>query len=75
MRTALLAALLVAPLVLAPTALASIQWMPVCHDKEVTVARTTVHVGVDCERGIWISHCPPVGDGPCRFIAVEDLLA
>ena len=67
MRLAILLtlSLLATAVALAPAASAGPEWLPVCKDKDVRAANTHVHVGVDCYPGIWISHCPAVGDGAC----------
>lgn len=71
MRLVVLVAILLAAPALATTAAAGPEWLPVCKDKDVRAFNTHVHVGVDCYPGIWVTHCPPVGDGRCYAVDVS----
>ena len=72
MKLALLAAgSLIALALVAPAASA---WPPVCIEKNAGALRTNVHVMVTCGPQVEISHCPPVGDGPCWLLTTEPLL-
>ena len=70
MRSALLLAVMLAVPALAASAVAGPEWLPVCKDKDVRAFNTHVHVGIDCYPGIWVYHCPPVGDGKCYALEV-----
>lgn len=57
---------------LAPPASAGIDWFPVCHDKDVRAGGVWVHVGVDCERGVWVEECLANG---CRRHSLAEILS
>lgn len=60
MRLVLIVALLLAAPALAATGAAGPQWLPVCKDKDFHVGPYVwLHVGVDCEPGVWVEVCPP----------------
>lgn len=56
---------------LAPAASA---WPPVCMEKGAMVLRTSVSVMFNCGVSVTVTHCPPVGEGPCWAVTTEQLL-
>ena len=66
MRTLLVVALLAVPLLLAPAAVAGIEWLPYCKDKEVNAGVVNVHVGVDCSDERYVEVCVP-GQACARY--------
>lgn len=60
-------------MLLAPTAVAGLDTFPVCHDKDVRAAGVWVHVGVDCDRGVWVEVCKPTGG--CNRYTLEDIVS
>lgn len=68
---ALLVVALLGVALLAPAALAGPYVPPVCLQKSASVAQTTVTAQLTCDVWVEVTHCPPVGDGPCRAFVVE----
>lgn len=66
MRTAVLVSLaLLATALALPAAEAGPNTFPVCHDRDVNGILVKVHVGLDCEPGVWVDVCPP-GASTCQ---------
>ena len=65
---------LVGVALLAPAVAAGPFLPPVCLQKSATALRTTVTAQLTCDVWVEISHCPPVGYGPCWLLATEPLL-
>lgn len=70
---ALVLVALVGVALLAPTAMAGPYLPPVCLQKSVDVANTEVTAQLTCEVWVEITHCPPVGSGPCWALVTEPL--
>lgn len=72
MKALVLVALVGLALVL-PIASAGPFLPPVCLQKSATVAHTTVTAQLTCEVWVEVTHCPPVGSGPCWALVTESL--
>lgn len=47
---------------------------PVCLEKGASALGTGVRVQVTCGPEVTVTHCPPVGSGPCWALQTEPLL-
>jgi hypothetical protein len=71
MKLALVLAVSLLALTLVPAASA---WPPVCLEKGAGALGTSVSVQITCGPQVTLSHCPPVGEGPCWMLQTERLL-